>query len=71
MRNRHWQTRTTRVPDPPAPSFACPSCDHPLTYVQSVTSGAGVMDRWDCYACRHCGGAFEYRHRTERLRRTN
>ena len=57
----------TSTPDPPPPQLRCPTCDHPLTYLETVLSGVKPPERWDQFECRACG-RFEFRHRTRQLR---
>lgn len=64
------RARITQASDAPAPPLPCPSCDMPLTFLHSLPSGVNPPERWDQYACRRCGGSFEYRQRTRVLRRT-
>jgi CheY-like chemotaxis protein len=60
----------TLTPPAKPPIMYCPTCDRPLTYVRSHVSGAGTRHReqWDEYRCPEACGAFEYRHRTRKLR---
>jgi hypothetical protein len=60
-------TTITRNPDPPPPALRCPQCDVLLIYERTTVSGAGRLERWDAFTCR-THGAFEYRHRTGKLR---
>jgi hypothetical protein len=62
-------TTVTRNPEVPAPALRCPDCDHPLIYLQTVTSGVKPLERRDYFECRSCG-FFQYRHRGRKLRRT-
>jgi hypothetical protein len=57
----------TDRPDIPAPPLYCPTCSGTLPYQQTVYGGVRPAERWDQYHCTICG-AFEYRHRTRRLR---
>jgi hypothetical protein len=61
----------TTVPPVSPPGLVCPSRDHTLTYGESYVGG--VSDRhpeqWDHYTCPGSCGAFQYRHRTRKLRR--
>ena len=61
-------TEFTRTPDPAAPTLACPTCGYTLTYRQTVFGGVRTRERWDYLDCSHCGGAFQYRHHTRKLR---
>jgi hypothetical protein len=60
-------THRTTHPDPPPPSLSCPECREKLTYVQTYVSGFPDAERWDLFRC-SAHGAFEYRHRTRRLK---
>jgi len=48
----------------------CPSCDRALVYQFSHTGGVSERhaEQWDYFCCSACG-AFQYRHRTRKLRR--
>jgi hypothetical protein len=61
----------TKEPAAPAPHLICPSCDFRLTFLNTVINGVNPIEYWDRFACARCGGAFEYRRRTRKLRRTN
>jgi CheY-like chemotaxis protein len=61
----------TTTPPLAPPRAICPICDRILTYRHSHLGGVSEREReqWDWYACSGaCGGMFEYRHRTRRLR---
>jgi CheY-like chemotaxis protein len=62
------KTHHTNQPDPPAPELFCPICQRPLFYERTAFSGVPTPERWDEFFCRWCG-RFEYRHRTQSLRR--
>jgi CheY-like chemotaxis protein len=64
----HLRTTTTSPAVAPPP-LTCPSCDRPLTYVQSHIGGVSERhsEQWDYFTCSACGG-FQYRHRTRKLR---
>jgi hypothetical protein len=47
--------------------MVCPRCDEPLRYEHTIYGGVKPEERWDRDICGKCG-AFEYRHRTRRLR---
>jgi CheY-like chemotaxis protein len=68
MSRTHARLTTTTPPLAPPP-LRCPTCDGLLVYECSHIGG--VSDRhpeqWDDYMCPTCG-AFEYRHRTRKLR---
>ena len=61
---------TTTTPATPPASRICPLCDRPLAYDRSHIGGVSDRQReqWDYYMCNSCG-AFQYRHRTRKLRR--
>jgi CheY-like chemotaxis protein len=59
---------TSRPPTNP-PTLQCPLCDAPLQYDRSHIGGVNDRhpEQWDYFVCgRH--GAFQYRHRTRKLR---
>jgi CheY-like chemotaxis protein len=64
----HPRFATTSPPSPP-PALRCPRCDGTLTYECSHVGGVSdrYAEQWDDFTCSTCG-AFEYRHRTRRLR---
>jgi CheY-like chemotaxis protein len=57
---------------PPLAPFAvlCPVCDRPLRYQHSFLGGVNrsQAEQWDNFVCLSCRGAFEFRHRTRRVR---
>jgi CheY-like chemotaxis protein len=61
---------TTTTPPSSPPVLVCPSCDSPLTYEQSYLGGVNErhLEQWDRFDCPASCGAFEYRHRTRKLR---
>jgi len=73
MRSRQeTRFRTTSPPNPPRP-MRCPLCDASLKYDYSYIGGVNERrpEQWDvlvCVASANCG-AFEYRHRTRKMRR--
>jgi len=76
--HRTFEQRNARYPTstPPfkPPSLVCPVCRIPLRYEQSQIGGVSThhteqWDRFRCAAATSCG-AFEYRHRTRKLRKT-
>jgi DNA-binding response OmpR family regulator len=73
-KRRRSGLRSQRTRRPPAspPLLVCPVCDASLTYAQSHVGGVSDRQReqWDEYLCAKCG-AFQYRHRTRRLRRVS
>ena len=54
-----------------APALRCPSCDEPLIHERSFVGGVNdrSMEQWDYFKCADGCGAFQYRHRTKKLRR--
>jgi CheY-like chemotaxis protein len=69
-RAKTHQRFVTTTPSLPPPALHCPSCDRQLVYERSHIGG--VSDRhpeqWDYYVCPGTCGAFQYRHRTRRVR---
>jgi CheY-like chemotaxis protein len=59
----------TMTPPLVTPRLSCPSCDGVLTYHVSHTGGVNDRhpEQWDYFSCSACG-AFQYRHRTRKLR---
>jgi len=68
----HARFETVAPPNPP-PELRCPTCDRPLIYERSNIGG--VSDRhseqWDYFTCAGTCGAFQYRHRTRKLRKVS
>jgi CheY-like chemotaxis protein len=66
---RHQRFETTTPPSNP-PELVCPRCDRPLTYHTSYVGGVSAKhsEQWDSYECPSGCGAFQYRHRTRKLR---
>jgi CheY-like chemotaxis protein len=63
-------TVITTIPPTAPPSMRCPICDGVLDYRKSYFGGVkSTRERWDAYECPIGHGAFEYRHRTGRVRR--
>jgi CheY-like chemotaxis protein len=67
----HQRTRTTTPPLNP-PVVICPECDVPLAYAYSHIGGVSVKnpEQWDYYTC-SLHGTFQYRQRTNKLRRVS
>jgi DNA-binding response OmpR family regulator len=65
----HGRYETSTPPRQP-PSLRCPRCDQALTYQASQIGGVNERwaEQWDRYTCPSGCGAFQYRHRTRRLR---
>jgi len=61
----------TQAPPAAPPFLACPACQQVLVYQRShVGSGDGrPAEQWDYYDCPAGCGAFQYRQRTQALRR--
>ena len=66
----HQRGRTTMPPTRP-PTLHCPMCTAIVTYDYSYCGGVSVRnpEQWDYVVCPSGCGAFEYRHRTRKLRR--
>lgn len=66
----HLRERTTTPPLAP-PILRCPRCDDVLMYHYSYVGGVSPRfpEQWDYFECARCG-AFQYRHRTRRLRQS-
>jgi DNA-binding response OmpR family regulator len=65
----HARFATKKPPLEPH-TLICPVCDRPLRYQQSFVGGVNHSQReqWDHFSCPSCRGAFEFRHRTRRMR---
>jgi hypothetical protein len=60
---------TTQPPTRPPDDLCCPQCLQPLTYRHTSLGGVrAIPEQWDHFDCGHCGGEFEYRHRTRKLK---
>jgi DNA-binding response OmpR family regulator len=72
MSRAHSRART-QSPALLPPSLPCPSCDRSLHYEYSHTGGVNATqsEQWDYYECRGGCGTFQFRHRTNKLRRVN
>ena len=68
----HLHVETT-TPLAPPPDMVCPSCDRPLSYECSHIGGASGchVEQWDDYTCPGSCGTFQYRQRTQMLRRVD
>jgi CheY-like chemotaxis protein len=68
--SRVHQRGTTSNPPTAPPSLRCPTCDQPMRYIASQIGGVSERhtEQWDHFECASCHGAFEYRHRTRKLR---
>ena len=66
VHGRHVTTEPTTQP----PALVCPNCYEPLRYVKSYIGGVSARhpEQWDYFECRTGCGAFQYRHRTRKLR---
>jgi len=69
---RTHQRYQTATPPLAPPALLCPICDAPLQYERSHVGGVSGRhpEQWDDYVCPRSCGAFQYRHRTRKLRRT-
>jgi CheY-like chemotaxis protein len=71
MSVRAHQRYDTTTPPAAPPLLRCPSCDRQLTYERSHIGGvnAQFQEQWDYYVCGGpCGGTYQYRQRTRKLR---
>ena len=70
MLNHVHERYATNVPTTPAPALVCPNCYEPLRYMNSYIGGVSTRhpEQWDYFECRTGCGAFQYRHRTRKLR---
>ena len=61
---------STTAPAKLPPLLRCWQCDRPLEYQKSQVGGVSRTnpEQWDQLRCAGCGGEFEYRHRTRKLR---
>jgi DNA-binding response OmpR family regulator len=66
VHGRHVTTAPTTKP----PALVCPNCYEPLRYMKSYIGGVSARhpEQWDYFECRTGCGAFQYRHRTRKLR---
>lgn len=66
VHGRHVTTEPTTQP----PALVCPNCYEPLRYMKSYIGGVSARhpEQWDYFECRTGCGAFQYRHRTRKLR---
>ena len=53
------------------PTLVCPACDKPLRYEYSHTGGVNARqnEQWDYFVCSSGCGTFQFRHRTNKLRK--
>jgi CheY-like chemotaxis protein len=67
---RAFKRFDTTLPPAQPPALRCLSCDTELEYHKSRIGGVTQRDaeQWDEFRCPRCLGAFEYRHRTRKLR---
>ena len=70
MLNHVHERRITTTPDVLPPDLLCPLCYRPLKYVKSYIGGVSAKhaEQWDYFECPATCGAFQYRHRTRKLR---
>jgi DNA-binding response OmpR family regulator len=68
-RQQSFRRHRTTLPPMPPPALVCPVCDGQLAYEHSHIGGVTEQqaEQWDDYMCGTCG-AFQYRHRTRKLR---
>src|SRR5262245_19489014 len=71
MKARLHQRYVTVTPPLTPPSVKCPTCDRPMSYVNSQIGGVNASQReqWDRFDCVAGCGAFQFRHRTRQIRR--
>jgi DNA-binding response OmpR family regulator len=70
MLNHVHGRHVTTVPTTQPPALTCPNCYEPLKYLRSYIGGVSARhpEQWDYFECRTGCGAFQYRHRTRKLR---
>lgn len=68
--SRSHERGVTATPPKTPPELLCPRCDRSLVYEQSYIGGVSARhsEQWDEYRCSNGCGAFQYRHRTRKLR---
>ena len=68
--SRTFRRFDTTAPPHEPPVVHCRECDRLLDYQKSRVGGVSPSnpEQWDQFRCRGCAAAFEYRHRTRRLR---
>lgn len=61
----------TESPALAPPAVVCPQCDRPLRYEYSHTGGVSEKqaEQWDYFVCSSGCGTFQFRHRTNKLRK--
>ena len=71
--SRAFDRRRTTQPPLSPPPLTCPVCDRQLSYLDSHIGGVNERhaEQWDDFECASGCGAFQYRHRTRKLRRVN
>jgi CheY-like chemotaxis protein len=69
--SRAHQRGPTELPPSTPPELICPSCDRALDYKSSQVGGVSARnaEQWDYFECVGGCGAFQYRHRTRKLRK--
>jgi len=67
---RSFRRFETTAPATLPPPLRCPECDRLLEFRKSRIGGVTRRnaEQWDEFSCPECSGAFEYRHRTKKLR---
>src|SRR5262249_9016365 len=70
MLNHVHGRRMTKTPDIAPPELLCPLCYRALKYDKSYIGGVSAKhpEQWDYFECPTGCGAFQYRHRTRKLR---
>jgi CheY-like chemotaxis protein len=70
MLNHVYGRRLTTEPETQPPALVCPNCYQPLRYMKSYIGGVSARhpEQWDYFECHSGCGAFQYRHRTRKLR---
>jgi DNA-binding response OmpR family regulator len=70
MLNHVHGRHVTKEPTTQPPALVCPNCYEPLRYTKSYIGGVSARhpEQWDYFECRTGCGAFQYRHRTRKLR---
>jgi CheY-like chemotaxis protein len=70
MGTRSFHRFETTTPPAVPPQLRCPDCDRLLEFRKSRIGGVTRRnaEQWDEFCCPECSGAFEYRHRTKKLR---
>jgi len=60
----------TTLPPVPPPPLMCPTCGSAMAYQYSHIGGVGThREQWDYYSCGSCAAMYQYRERTQKVRR--